>query len=42
VTAVQVNPGEFASGVAVELMDMANLEVVVPVDEVDIGVIEVG
>ena len=42
VTAVNVNVGEYASGVAIELMDMANLEVVVPVDEVDIGVIEVG
>ncbi len=42
VTAVHVSAGEYASGVAIELMDMANLEVTVPVDEVDIGVIEVG
>ncbi|MBK9051960.1 MAG: HlyD family efflux transporter periplasmic adaptor subunit [Chloroflexi bacterium] len=42
VTAVHVNVGEYASGIAVELMDTASLEVIVPVDEVDIGVIELG
>lgn len=42
VTAVNVNVGEYASGIAVELMDTSALEVVVPMDEVDIGVIEVG
>lgn len=42
VTAVNVNVGEYASGIAIELMDTSALEVIVPVDEVDIGVIEVG
>lgn len=42
VTVVHVNVGEYASGIAIELMDTSVLEVVVPVDEVDIGVIEVG
>ena len=39
---MHVNVGEYASGIAVELMDTASLEVIVPVDEVDIGVIELG
>lgn len=42
VTAVSVHEGEFASGAVVELMDDASLEVVLEVDEVDIGQIEVG
>lgn len=42
ITAVNVNVGEYASGITLELMDTSNLEVVVPVDEVDIGAIEVG
>jgi multidrug efflux pump subunit AcrA (membrane-fusion protein) len=37
VTAVHVREGEIASGVMVELADLSRLEVVVPVDEVDIG-----
>lgn len=42
VTAVHVTEGELASGVVVELVDMQNLEVVLQVDEVDIGNIAVG
>jgi len=42
ITAVHVNEGEYASGVAIELMDTSALELVVPVDEVDIGVLELG
>lgn len=42
VAAVNVNEGEYASGVAIELMDTSALELVVPVDEVDIGVLELG
>jgi HlyD family secretion protein len=37
VTAVTVNPGEFAAGVVVSLIDSSSLEVVLNVDEVDIG-----
>jgi HlyD family secretion protein len=42
VTAVYVSPGEFASGPVVELVDTSNLEVILEVDEVDIGAIVVG
>ena len=42
VTAVYVEEGEFPSGPAVELVDDSNLEVVLEVDEVDIGGIAVG
>ena len=42
VTAVYVSEGELASGPAVELVDMNSLEVVLDVDEVDIGVITMG
>ncbi len=37
VTAVHVSEGEFASGAVVELVNTANLEVILEVDEVDIG-----
>jgi HlyD family secretion protein len=42
VTAVYVSPGEFASGPVVELVDTSNLEVILEVDEVDIGAVTVG
>lgn len=42
VTAVHANVGEVASGAVVELMDAGNLEVIVPVDEIDIGALEIG
>ncbi|MCP5095068.1 MAG: efflux RND transporter periplasmic adaptor subunit [Chloroflexi bacterium] len=42
VTAVNVNPGEFAAGVVVELIDRNSLEVVLSVDEVDIGIFAIG
>lgn len=42
VTAVHINKGEIASGVVVELADMSRLEVVLNVDEVDIGVLALG
>lgn len=42
VTAVHVNEGEFTNGVAVELVDSNNLEVVLDVDEADIGGISLG
>ncbi|MDX1688302.1 MAG: efflux RND transporter periplasmic adaptor subunit [Candidatus Promineifilaceae bacterium] len=42
VTAVHVDPGELASGVAVELEDAGQLEVVLDVDEVDVGELAVG
>lgn len=42
VTAVHVNPGEYASGVVVELVSIDNLQVVLEVDEVDIGDLSVG
>ena len=42
VTAVQVTEGEWASGPAVNLQDTSSLEVVLDVDEVDIGAIAVG
>lgn len=37
VTAVNVSPGEWASGVVIELVDMSSLQVVLNVDETDIG-----
>lgn len=42
VTAVHVSEGEYATGVAVELVDNSSLELVLSVDEVDIGQLEVG
>ena len=42
VTAVHVSEGELASGVAVELVDPASMEVVLDVDEVDVGDLQVG
>ncbi|MDX1688758.1 MAG: efflux RND transporter periplasmic adaptor subunit [Candidatus Promineifilaceae bacterium] len=42
VTAVHVDAGEMASGVAVELQDAEQLEVVLDVDEVDVGELAVG
>ena len=42
VSAVHVSEGEFASGAAVTLMDMERLRVVLNVDEVDVGVLEIG
>ena len=42
VTDVYVTVGEWASGLAVELVDTGSLEVVLDMDEVDIGAIAVG
>jgi HlyD family secretion protein len=42
VTEVYVAEGEWASGLAVELVDTRSLEVVLDVDEIDIGTIAVG
>ena len=42
VTAVHVNVGEMANGVLVEMVDSNSLEVVLAVDEVDIGDLYVG
>jgi HlyD family secretion protein len=42
VTAVYVSDGEIANSVVVELADMSGLEVVLSVDEVDVGVLAVG
>jgi HlyD family secretion protein len=42
VTAVHVNVGEQANGVLVEMVDSASLELILAVDEVDIGNIAVG
>ncbi len=42
VTAVNTSPGEMTSGLVVELIDMDSLEVVLDVDEVDIGEIAIG
>lgn len=42
VTEVLVAEGEFASGPAVEMIDMDSLEVVLSVDEIDIGNLEIG
>jgi HlyD family secretion protein len=42
VTAVNVSEGEFASGVAIQLVDHNSLEVILEVDEVDIGELSIG
>jgi HlyD family secretion protein len=42
ITAVHIAVGEYASGLAVELVDTESLRVVLDVDEVDIGTIRVG
>jgi len=42
ITAVHVQPGELASGILVEMIDSASLEVVLNVDEVDLSQITVG
>lgn len=42
ITAVYVNEGETANGILMEIVDNNNLEVVLAVDEVDIGDIAVG
>jgi HlyD family secretion protein len=42
VTAVYVSGGELAGGVAVDLLDPGSLEVVLDVDEVDVGHVAVG
>jgi HlyD family secretion protein len=42
ITAVQISQGEQANGPLVEMVDMNSLEVVLEVDEVDIGEIAVG
>jgi HlyD family secretion protein len=42
VTAIQVNPGEWASGRAVDMLDPSSFEVVLDVDEVDVGSVSVG
>ncbi|MEM7113390.1 MAG: HlyD family efflux transporter periplasmic adaptor subunit [Chloroflexota bacterium] len=42
ITAVHVGPGELASGIAIEMVDMDSLEVVLGVDEVDVGLISLG
>ena len=42
VTEVYVEVGEWASGLAVDLMDTGSLEVVLDVDEIDIGSLAVG
>jgi len=42
VTAVNYNEGEFASGPVIDLVDIASLEVVLEVDEIDVGRLQVG
>ncbi len=42
VTAVNVNVGEYASGVVVELVNSSSLQVVLQVDEIDVGELSVG
>jgi HlyD family secretion protein len=42
VTAVHVSQGEFASGPVIELVDMETLQVILEVDEVDIGALSIG
>jgi HlyD family secretion protein len=42
ITAVSVTPGEIASGAVITLVDMDNLEVVLAVDEVDVGALAPG
>ena len=41
VTAINVNEGEVANGILIEMFDVESLEVVLDVDEVDIGIISV-
>ncbi|NJN55330.1 MAG: efflux RND transporter periplasmic adaptor subunit, partial [Anaerolineae bacterium] len=42
VTAVHVNEGEFASGPIIEMADTSELEVVLEVDELDVGTLSIG
>ncbi|MBE2221313.1 MAG: efflux RND transporter periplasmic adaptor subunit [Anaerolineae bacterium] len=42
ITAVNVSEGEFASGPVVEIVDDNSLEVILEVDEVDVGSLQVG
>jgi HlyD family secretion protein len=42
ITAVNVAEGEIASGIVIELVDLNSLEVILNVDEIDIGALEVG
>lgn len=42
ITAVHVAEGEQASGIAIEMVDMDSLEVVLGVDEVDVGLMSLG
>jgi HlyD family secretion protein len=42
ITAVNLNVGEQASGVAVQLVDINSYEVILTVDEVDIGAVSIG
>ncbi len=42
VTAVHISEGEFASGVVIELVDHNSLQVVLEVDEVDVGDLSLG
>lgn len=42
ITAVNVQPGESAAGPAVTMLDATDLEVVLSVDEVDVGLLAVG
>ena len=42
ITAVHVSEGEYAGGVVVELLDTSSLQVVLQVDEVDVGNLSVG
>lgn len=42
ITAVDVHPGEWASGIVVELIDPDSLEVILNLDEVDLGALSIG
>lgn len=42
ITAVNFSEGEFASGPAIEIVDHNSLEVILEVDEVDVGALQVG
>ena len=42
VTQVNVTPGEIGSGIVLSLIDMSSLEVVLDVDEIDIGLLSLG
>jgi HlyD family secretion protein len=42
VTAVRATEGEFASGPVIELVDLNSLQVVLEVDEVDVGALSIG